>query len=153
MNRNDQNLPDPPRSGDDLRARGGEQFSGREEVAPPPPPFTPREHAGPPIDRPSASSRNQADDTSRTTLFPPDESSSLKARWSDIQAAFVDEPREAVKRADALVNDVTRRVSEVFTEEREALEKQWDRGDQVTTEDLRVTLQRYRAFFDHLLSF
>ena len=81
-----------------------------------------------------------------------EEASHLRSRWSDIQAAFVDEPREAVRKADSLVNDVTRRVNEVFTSERAALEKQWDRGDQVTTEDLRVALQRYRSFFDHLLS-
>jgi hypothetical protein len=152
MNTNDYGTPpDQPRSGDDVRARGGERFSGREENAPPPP-FTRSENPDLAADRPVPGSRGQADDMSRPTLFPADESSRLKTRWSDIQAAFVDEPREAVKRADALVNDVTRRVAEVFTEERAALEKQWDRGDQVTTEDLRISLQRYRAFFDHLLS-
>ena len=86
-------------------------------------------------------------------LFMEEEANRLRSRWGDIQAAFVDEPREAVRKADALVNDVTHRINEVFTGERAALEKQWDRGDQVTTEDLRIALQRYRAFFDHLLSF
>jgi hypothetical protein len=32
------------------------------------------------------------------------------------------------------------------------LRKKWRRGDNVSTEDLRVALQRYRAFFDRLLS-
>ncbi len=45
-----------------------------------------------------------------------------------------------------------KRLAEVFAEERSKLEKQWDRGDQVSTEDLRIALQRYRAFFQRLLS-
>jgi hypothetical protein len=91
-------------------------------------------------------------DEERRLLFPAEDSSALKSRWSDIQAAFVDEPRESVRRADALVSDVMNRITDVFAKERAALEQQWDRGDQVTTEDLRLSLQRYRAFLDHLLS-
>ena len=52
----------------------------------------------------------------------------------------------------ALVADVMKRLAESFASERGTLEKQWDRGDNVTTEDLRVALQRYRTFFDRLLS-
>jgi hypothetical protein len=46
-----------------------------------------------------------------------------------------------------------KRLGEVFAEERHKLEQQWDRGDQVTTEDLRVALRRYRSFFSRLLTF
>ena len=42
-------------------------------------------------------------------------------------------------------------LAEGFAQERARLEHQWDRGDNVTTEDLRVALQKYRSFFDRLL--
>jgi hypothetical protein len=64
----------------------------------------------------------------------------------------VDEPRKAVEQADGLVASTMKRLAEVFAEERSKLEKQWDRGDNVSTEDLRVALQRYRSFFHRLLS-
>ena len=65
---------------------------------------------------------------------------------------FVDEPRDSVAQADALVADLMQQLAASFSEERERLEKQWDSGDDVSTEDLRVALTRYRSFFDRLLS-
>ena len=88
----------------------------------------------------------------RTALFPERDAADFRKRWTDTQTAFVDEPRSAVQKADALVADVMKRLSESFASERATLERQWDRGDNVTTEDLRVALQRYRSFFDRLLS-
>jgi glutathione S-transferase len=85
-------------------------------------------------------------------LFPSNELENLRSRWSEIQTAFVDEPRKAVEQADNLVASAMKRLAEVFAEERSKLEKQWDRGDNVSTEDLRVALQRYRTFFQRLLS-
>ena len=85
-------------------------------------------------------------------LFVERDATDLRKQWNDTQAGFVDEPREAVKRADALVADVMKRLAESFASERANLEHQWDRGDNVTTEDLRVALQRYRSFFDRLLA-
>ncbi len=76
----------------------------------------------------------------------------FRREWEEIQAGFVDEPRRAVERADGLVARATQRLAEVFTGEREKLEEQWRRGDSVSTEELRVALRRYRAFFDRLLS-
>ena len=87
-----------------------------------------------------------------TALFAASEGATLRKRWFDIQTAFVDEPRKAVEHADSLVAEVMKRLAEMFASERAALERQWDRGDNVTTEDLRVALQRYRTFFDRLLS-
>jgi hypothetical protein len=87
-----------------------------------------------------------------TPLFPGDELEGLRARWKEIQTAFVDEPRKAVEQADGLVASAMKRLAEVFADERSRLEQQWDRGDNVSTEALRVALQRYRAFFDRLLS-
>jgi hypothetical protein len=92
------------------------------------------------------------DEHGSTSLFPNNELENLRNRWNEIQTAFVDEPRKAVEQADGLVASAMKRLAEVFAEERSKLEKQWDRGDQVSTEDLRVALQRYRSFFRRLLS-
>jgi hypothetical protein len=87
-----------------------------------------------------------------TPLFSPDEAESLRGRWDAVQTEFVDEPRSAVEKADALVGDVMQRLLDGFSSERNRLEREWDRGDGVSTEDLRVALKRYRSFFDRLLS-
>jgi len=87
-----------------------------------------------------------------TPLFPSNELEDLRKRWSGVQTAFVDEPRRAVEQADGLVAGAMKRLAEIFAEERSRLEQQWDRGDNVSTEDLRVSLQRYRSFFQRLLS-
>ncbi|MGC2474302.1 MAG: hypothetical protein WA485_08200 [Candidatus Sulfotelmatobacter sp.] len=99
----------------------------------------------------TAGSREIGDDGTGP-LFPSEELHGLRARWKEIQIAFVDEPRKAVEQADGLVASAMKRLAEVFAEERAGLERQWDRGDDVSTENLRVALQRYRAFFDRLLS-
>jgi hypothetical protein len=93
-----------------------------------------------------------ADDESPSPLFAQDASQGLWQRWDALQAGFVDEPRRAVEEADALVADTMKRLAETFARERDVLEKQWDRGDDVSTEDLRLALQRYRSFFKRLLS-
>lgn len=91
-------------------------------------------------------------DTNAARLFPSSEMESLRTRWKEIQTAFVDEPRNAVEQADGLVASAMKRLAEVFSEERSRLEGQWDRGDSVSTEDLRVALQKYRTFFERMLS-
>ena len=95
---------------------------------------------------------SKQDGGSTTALFPEDESKDFHKRWTDIQTAFVDEPRHAVERADELVAQVIKRLADSFAQERSRLEGQWGRGDNVSTEDLRVALQRYHAFFDRLLN-
>jgi hypothetical protein len=85
-------------------------------------------------------------------LFLNNELEELRNRWNGVQTAFVDEPRRAVEQADGLVASAMKRLAEVFAEERSKLEHQWDRGDNVSTEDLRIALQRYRSFFHRLLS-
>lgn len=85
-------------------------------------------------------------------LFTPDDSADYQAEWRALQADFVDEPREAVQRADELVAQVMQTLATTFTEHKHALEEQWQRGDEVQTEELRQALKRYRAFFDRLLS-
>jgi hypothetical protein len=73
-------------------------------------------------------------------------------RWRDIQARFVDEPRAAVQDADALVADLMERLARMFAAERQQLESHWASGDDVSTEDLRQGLLRYRSFFERLLT-
>ena len=85
-------------------------------------------------------------------LFPENEMTNFRNRWTEIQTAFVDEPRRAVEQGDGLVAEVIKRLADSFAKERSKLEGQWGRGDDVSTEDLRIALQRYRAFFDRLLS-
>lgn len=85
-------------------------------------------------------------------LFAANELQEFRSRWDRAQGSFVDEPREAVQQADSLVASVVQRIAQQFADERASLEKQWDRGDNVNTEDLRQALKRYRAFFDRLLS-
>jgi hypothetical protein len=85
-------------------------------------------------------------------LFPGTEAEGFQGRWSEIQVTFVDEPRQAVEKADALVAEVMQRLAQVFADERGRLEQQWDRGEDTDTEALRQALRRYRSFFDRLLS-
>lgn len=87
-----------------------------------------------------------------TPLFDESETQKFRADWLAIQTQFVDDPRNAVKQADELVAATMKRLAEVFAGERDNLERDWDRGEDVSTEDLRIALQRYRAFFDRLLS-
>jgi hypothetical protein len=84
-------------------------------------------------------------------LFSESEMGDFRSQWSKVQTKFVDEPRRTVEDADKLVAAVMQRLAEGFANERSGLEKQWDRGDNVSTEDLRIALQRYRSFFDRLL--
>jgi hypothetical protein len=118
-----------PHAASDRAVVERDAVAGREQFSPPP-----------------------SDAPERTMLFREDEAGQFHSRWTEVQGAFVDSPRSAVERADSLVAETMKRLAEVFSEERAKLEAQWDRGDNVTTEDLRVALQRYRAFFDRLLN-
>ena len=88
----------------------------------------------------------------RSELFTPEALQDFRSRWTRIQSGFVDEPRRSVQEADHLVAETVQRLAESFATQRSQLEQQWDRGDQVSTEDLRQTLRHYRSFFERLLS-
>jgi hypothetical protein len=98
------------------------------------------------------STENDENKEAATPLFSAEESNGFHARWDAIQVSFVDEPREAVQQADGLVASAMKRLAEIFAEERGRLDQQWDRGGDVSTEDLRIALRRYRSFFGRLLS-
>jgi hypothetical protein len=91
------------------------------------------------------------DTSPEAPLFLDDQRSSYRGRWDEIQAQFVDDPRQAVQDADDLVNTVVSDLESSFKTRRESLEAGWQRGDDVSTEDLRVALQGYRSFFGRLL--
>jgi hypothetical protein len=119
---------------------------------------TPKQASAPTVAGDSAASPKiaaggQVNGRNESPLFAENELRDFRARWDQVQTSFVDEPRHAVEQADTLVATVVKRIAEQFAEERSKLEKQWDRGDNVSTEELRQGFQRYRAFFDRLLSF
>jgi hypothetical protein len=93
-----------------------------------------------------------ADREPRVSLLEDGELQSMTMRWKDIQAEFVDEPREAVQEADALVAELMQRLAAMFADERAGLEERWAGGNRVSTEDLRQGLRRYRSFFERLLA-
>jgi hypothetical protein len=88
----------------------------------------------------------------RHPLFAEPETARFREEWNAIQIGFVDEPRRSVEKADALVASVIQRLATSFSEEKNRLEGLWDRGEDVSTEDLRLNLRRYRSFFDRLLN-
>jgi hypothetical protein len=121
------------------------------------PEFKVPEFPGPPLRReyveePRVKAPSGGPAVEATPLFAADETEHLRSDWSEIQTAFVDEPRKCVEKADQLVARVVQRLAESFSQERSRLEGQWSKGEDVSTEDLRIALQRYRSFFDRLLS-
>lgn len=95
---------------------------------------------------------DEAKENNSTPLFSMQEAADLRERWNALQVGFVDEPRKAVQDADGLVAGAMKRLAEIFADERSRLDQQWDRGGDVSTEDLRLALRRYRSFFGRLLS-
>jgi hypothetical protein len=93
---------------------------------------------------------NRAAETDHEKILPDVET--FRNRWRDIQTSFVDEPKPSVEKADQLVASVIQQLVQVFADERARLETDWRKGGEVSTEDLRQALKRYRSFFDRLLT-
>ena len=91
------------------------------------------------------------DDENFAPLFENNEAEQFRSQWLEIQSRFVDDPSVSVKDADELVANVIKNITRTFADKRTSLETQWKSGD-VSTEDLRVALKRYRSFFDRLLT-
>ncbi|HYJ99429.1 MAG TPA: hypothetical protein VEX14_15325 [Burkholderiaceae bacterium] len=83
-------------------------------------------------------------------LFHADVAQGFRARWDTVQIGFVDDPRQAVQQADELVAEVMNSLAQSFADERRQFEAQMK--ETASTENLRVALQRYRSFFQRLLS-
>jgi hypothetical protein len=94
----------------------------------------------------------RTEDTTHAPLYDEHEASDLRTRWQNIQGAFIDDPQASVEQADELVANAIKRLTEIFASERSNLEGTWSRGGEVSTEDLRQALRRYRSFFDRLLA-
>jgi hypothetical protein len=122
----------------------------------------PRDDAGRADDGPGRYTRQHGDQPGQhdhdapgsdgVSVLEPSASERLRGRWQEVQAAFVDEPRQAVTEADQLVGEVLDEVSRVFRDQRSELEAEWSGNQEPGTEDLRQALRRYREFFDRLLS-
>jgi hypothetical protein len=100
---------------------------------------------------PPMPAKNQTDDGGGP-LLATNKVQEFQSRWDRIQTEFVDEPRDAVHKADELVAQAIKNLAESFAAARNGLEEQWSRGDNVSTEDLRVALKKYRSFFHKLLA-
>ena len=101
---------------------------------------------------PSTAATVGTDPSTEESLFGNDKLSDLRSRWDHVQSGFVDDPRESVQQADGLVSDVVDQLTTGFSEARSRLEAQWARGEEASTEDLRLALKRYREFFERLLA-
>lgn len=102
--------------------------------------------------RQQATDREDHTEDEAPQLLTPEDEEGFRARWHDVQNKFVDDPREAVNTADALVADVMHQLASTFADHKQELEGQWNRGEQANTEDLRQALRHYRAFFNRLLT-
>ncbi|MFJ4467102.1 hypothetical protein ACIP2X_06190 [Streptomyces sp. NPDC089424] len=110
------------------------------------------EAVAPPADteREAVAQGGQAEDEVPQLLTTEDEEG-FRTRWQEVQNKFVDDPRDAVHTADALVADVMQQLATTFADHKQELEGQWNRGEQANTEDLRQALRHYRSFFNRLL--
>jgi hypothetical protein len=100
----------------------------------------------------AAPSPQPASDAGVGPLLASGDAEGFRAHWNDVQNGFVDSPRKAVEEADSLVAELMQHLARTFADERGRLERQWDRGDDVSTDDLRNAFQRYRSFFERLLA-
>jgi hypothetical protein len=101
---------------------------------------------------PESTPRVEHESTTEQMLFAEDDLAELRSRWAGVQAAFVDDPKECVEKADHLVSDLVDQLTTGFADARSRLEEQWARGEEASTEDLRLALMHYREFFERLLA-
>ena len=127
-----------------------DEAMSNEEVQPEEVETTPQPSA--PVSMSERADQTTGDEGLREPLLPADRTAGYRGRWDDIQSRFVDDPRSSVEQADTLVLEVVQDLQTTFGSERSSLEAQWQSGEDVQTEDLRVALRRYRSFFDRLLS-
>jgi hypothetical protein len=135
-----------------IQAAPGAEYDGAETTAVAANPAEPARYSSvqgdvpaiPPTESPTAAAAGE-------DLFAAGDLQDLRSRWDEIQAAFVDDPKDCVHKADDLVSDVVEHLHNGFSSARSRLEEQWARGEQATTEDLRQALTQYRDFFQRLL--
>jgi hypothetical protein len=97
--------------------------------------------------------RAQSQEQALEQFMDPTAAESLRARWHDVQADFVDDPHDAVQRADGLATEVLEALSQTLNERKSVLDAEWRSGDETPdTEKLRLALRGYRDFFNRMLS-
>ena len=132
------------------RRQMDDEATSNEEIQPGDMGTTPQPSA--PVSMSDQGDQTTADEDLREPLLRADRTAGYRGRWDDIQSRFVDDPRSSVEQADTLVLEVVQDLQTTFGSERSSLEAQWQSGEDVQTEDLRLALRRYRSFFDRLLS-
>jgi hypothetical protein len=75
----------------------------------------------------------------------------VQDRWHDLQASFVDDPRDAVLRADSLLDEVMASVRQALESHIRQLQDLWKNTDHNDTEQLRLALRSYRDALHKLL--
>jgi hypothetical protein len=78
----------------------------------------------------------------------PEDAERFRARWPEIKASFVDDPRASVKQADQIVDELVQLLTRRLGEERARVERSW--AGEASTEDLRQALHRYQVLFERL---
>jgi hypothetical protein len=109
------------------------------------------EHGSLKVDEESAAGQDTREAEPLEPLLETGDAEQFRGRWQSIQVTFVDEPKDSVEKADGLVTELMERLAQTFQDERRSLESELDRDD-LSTEDLRVALKRYRSFFERLLT-
>ena len=140
-------VSETPRVEDDSTAGTPEQAPAAETAAPAAETSAPSTETAE-VEPPTA----EHEPSTEEVLFAGDDLADLRARWAGVQAAFVDDPKDCVHKADALVSDLVEQLTTGFAQARSRLEEQWSRGEEASTEDLRLALMHYREFFERLLA-
>ena len=136
-----------PRMADETTAATPEPAPAADTAAPS------ADNAAHPAEAPEPEPRSAKHESSTDEeLFAGDDLAELRARWAGVQAAFVDDPKDCVQKADVLVSDLVEQLTTGFAQARSHLEEQWSRGEEASTEDLRLALMHYREFFERLLA-
>jgi hypothetical protein len=144
--RSDETAPDEPRSGQSAAAESSVPETRTDQVD------SGQMSSGQMSSGQTSSGQTaQPDAGQRERLVPEDRAASYGARWDAVKGSFVDEPREAVAQADALVGELLDELETLFHEQRRSIEQGLD-ADETSTEDLRLALRRYRSFFERLLA-
>jgi hypothetical protein len=104
-----------------------------------------------PMNTPRTSEVPGTNGESTEALLDPAVTEHFRSRWNEIQNKFVDGPRSSVQQADALVAELIGQITRTFSSDLAELEEQWNQDRDISTEDLRKALQRYRSFFNRLI--
>jgi hypothetical protein len=118
-------------------------------------PNTTQETAREPAPEQASTSRPGPGGDPSQGLFEASHTEEFRRRWDSIKASFVDDPREAVRRADELTDELMRELTKAMESRRRDLSEQWKHSespdDKAETERLRVALHNYRSMLDPIL--